>query len=185
MQASLWLALLAGVGIAAAAGLRAFLPLFVLGLAARAGLVDLHRSSEWLASDVALVALGVATVLEIAGDKIPIVDHALDLVATVIRPLAAWFGAYAMLVAWPAPWGQIAAAVLAVGALGLHAFKAQLRLGSTALTAGTANPFVSIVEDLTSLALVAAAVLYVPVLALLLVALAAWALRRRGRRRPA
>ena len=34
MDLSLWLALLAGVGVAAASGLRAFLPLLVLGSAA-------------------------------------------------------------------------------------------------------------------------------------------------------
>src|SRR5205085_9850019 len=98
------IALFTGVGIAAACGLRAFLPLLAVGVAARAGLIHLHAGSEWLAGDRALWALGVAAALEIAGDKIPVVDHALDAIGTLLRPVAAAVGAYAVLQGWGAPW---------------------------------------------------------------------------------
>src|SRR5437773_10668842 len=121
---SLGLALLAGVAIAAACGLRAFLPLFVLGLASRFGGVELAPMARWLAGDAALIGLGTATVLEIAADKIPVVDHALDAVATIVRPAAAALAAYGLLVHWPAPVAALLALLLGGTALALHAAKA-------------------------------------------------------------
>lgn len=88
MDLSWLLALTAGVGVAAACGLRAFLPLLFLGVAARLGVIHLRPGSEWLAADVALAALAVATVVEVAADKIPVVDHALDAIGTV--KLSGW-----------------------------------------------------------------------------------------------
>jgi hypothetical protein len=134
---------------------------------------------RWLSSDPALIALGVATVVEIAGDKIPVVDHALDVIGLALRPAAAWLATYSLLVHWPAPWGQLVALLPALMALGIQGAKAKVRLGSTALTLGTGNPVVSLVEDLLSLAMSAVA-LIVPwlALALLLVVLAVLARRR-------
>lgn len=182
MEVSWWLALLAGVALAAACGLRAFLPLLVLGVAARLGLLALHGSSSWLAGDLALVALGVATVLEILGDKIPVVDHALDAVGTVVRPVAAWIGAYALLSAWPTPWGQLAAVVLGTSALVVHGLKAKVRLGSTAVTLGSANPLLSLVEDALSLLGAVCAVLAPIAVVFALVPLVWFLTRRRARR---
>jgi len=167
--------------VAAACGLRAFLPLLLIGLAARLGMIGLHSGSEWLAGTPALLCFGVATVLEITADKVPVVDHALDVVGTVLRPLAAWFGAYAMLVDWPTPWGQIAAFLLAGGTLALHAIKAKLRLGSTAVTLGHANPMLSLAEDVTAFLLLAAAIL-APLVGVAIIILMIWAFARRRRR---
>lgn len=182
METSWLLALAAGVGIAAACGLRAFLPLLFLGAAARMELIHLRPGSEWIASDAALLALAIATVLEIAADKIPVVDHALDAVATVLRPAAAWLGAFAVLGAWPSPWGQLAAFFLASITLGLHTLKSAVRVGSTATTLGHANPVLSGAEDFASFLLCWAVI--VPLAALLAVALGAWLLLR-ARRAPA
>ena len=181
MDASLWLALVSGIAVAAACGLRAFLPLLLLGLAARAGLITLRGGVEWLATDLALVALGVATAVEVAGDKIPVVDHVLDLIGTGVRPAAAWLGAFAVLSAWPTPWAQIAALVLGTAALGVHALKAKVRLGSSAMTLGQANPVLSVLEDGAALVTMALAVL-APLLALVVVAALVLAALRRGRR---
>jgi len=177
------LALAAGVGIAAACGLRAFLPLLFLGAADRLGLIHLRSGAQWLATDPALLALGIATVLEIAADKIPVLDHALDAVATVLRPTAAWIGAFAVLGQWPSPWGQFVALVLASLTLGVHALKSTVRVGSTVTTVGHANPLLSGAEDLASSLLCWAVI--VPVLALLAIALGLWLLLRRRRPRPA
>jgi hypothetical protein len=169
--------------LSAACGLRAFMPLLILGAAARGGLVELAPSVRWLTTDPALIALGVATVVELAADKIPVVDHALDAIGLVLRPAAAWLATYALLVHWPAPWGQLVALLPALMALGIQGAKAKVRLGSTTLTLGTGNPVVSLVEDLASLAM-AAIGLIVPwlVLAALLVLALVLALRRRGPR---
>ena len=67
-----------GIGLAACAGLRAWLPLLLLGGLARWGVVDLSPSFQFIAESRALVLFGVATLVEIAGDKIPEEDHALD-----------------------------------------------------------------------------------------------------------
>jgi hypothetical protein len=180
---TLILALLAGVGLSAAAGLRAFLPLLVLGLGARFAGFELQPQLRWLTSDAALIGLGTATVLEIAADKVPIIDHALDVVSTVIRPVAAAIASYGVLVHWPTPWAQILAIVLASGAFAIHAAKAKLRVGSSAVTAGTANPWLSLAEDaLSMLFLIVAFLAPLLVLVLLILVIAAVA-RRMGRRR--
>lgn len=181
----LLLALVSGIAIAAACGLRAFLPLLALGLAARFGLFHLRPGAEWMAGDPALWALGIATVLEIASDKVPVVDHVLDVVGTLLRPVAAWLGAFAVLQGWSSPWAQIAALVLGAGALAVHGVKAKTRLGSTLATAGHANPLLSVLEDSGAIVLVVAALL-APLVTLALVVGLVWAVRRwRPRRAPA
>jgi hypothetical protein len=178
MDFSLILALLSGVAIAAACGLRAFLPLLLLGCAARVELIDLRPGVEWLRSDHALWALAAAAVIEIAGDKIPVVDHALDVMGTLLRPAAAWLGAYAVLQAWPSPWAQIAALVPGGMALAVHGLKAKLRLGSTVTTLGHGNPLLSVAEDVAALGAALVAVL-APLLALALLGAAFWTVARR------
>lgn len=184
LDTTVWLAALAGIALAAACGLRAFLPLLVLGLASRAGLIELHAGARWLSDDLALVTLGVATVIEILGDKIPVVDHVLDAIGTVLRPVAAWVAAYAAFSAWPSPWGQLAAVALGTVAVGVHVAKAKLRIGSTATTLGTANPVLSVAEDVMSLLLAALAVIAPIAIALALVAIV-WIVSRLRRRPPA
>jgi hypothetical protein len=178
MDASIVLAVAAGIAIAAACGLRAFLPLLALGLAARAGIVTLDPHAAWLAGPHALIALGLAAVLEIAADKIPVVDHALDVLGTVVRPAAAWLGASALFHNWPTPWAPLFALLPATLALGVHAAKAKLRLGTTAVTLGHGNPVVSAVEDISALAVTLMALL-APALALIAVAVLAFLLLRR------
>jgi hypothetical protein len=120
-------------------------------------------------------------VLEILADKVPVVDHALDAIGTVVRPAAAWIGAYAVLQGWDAPWAQIISAVLGAGALAVHGIKAKGRLGSTALTLGHANPLLSALEDLAALGLVAAAILLPLAVLLVVLPIVLWARRRRTR----
>lgn len=179
---TLFLALASGIAIAAACGLRAFLPLFAVGLAAHAGVLHLHHGSEWLASTGALWALGTAALLEIAADKVPMVDHALDAVGTVLRPLAAVAGAFAVLSGWGEPWAGLISLVLGAGALAVQGAKAKARLGSSAFTLGHANPLLSTAEDITSVGLLVTALL-VPIVGLaLVVLLLIWLARRIGRR---
>jgi len=176
-----WWAIGAGIALSAACGLRAFLPLLVLGIASRTGLLTLGHGVGWLSSDTALIALGVATVLELATDKIPVLDHGLDAIGFVLRPAAAWLASYALLVHWPAPWGQGVALVLALLALAIQGAKAKVRLGSSALTLGTANPLVSVIEDALSLVMAVAGVL-VPLAAIAALLVFIVAIQRRRAR---
>lgn len=175
-----------GVGLAAASGLRAFLPLLLACLAAKTGLfgLDLSGNFAWLASDTALIALSIASVVEIAGDKIPVVDHALDAIGTVLRP-----GAGALVAA--AVWNQndpATAALLGLMfgaplALGLHAAKAGTRGASTVTTAGMGNPVLSVLEDVAALFLGIIAFVLPLLIPVLLVAIAylGWKVAQRLR----
>lgn len=181
--------LLASLGLAitlaASAGLRAWLPLLVTGALARAGLVQVGESFQLLASTPVLVALGAATIIEILGDKIPAVDHALDVVSTFTRPLAG------ILVSASVMW-QVSDPMVALG-IGLlvgapaaavpHALKSGVRLASTATTGGLANPVVSVAEDGVSLGLILLAVVLPLLAGLLVIVLGLVAFRAWRRRR--
>ncbi len=172
----------AGVAIAAACGLRAFLPLLALSLGVRFELVHVHPGVEWIGSTAATVTLVWATILELAADKVPALDHLLDVAALGVRPAAAALAAWCTFVGAHPAIAVAAAVILGAGALGVHVTKAKVRLGSTALTLGAANPFVSFLEDAVAAGLAALAVL-APIAALTGVALVVWAVRRAFRRR--
>src|SRR3712207_3888395 len=79
---------LMGVSLAACAGLRAWLPMLVAGLLSRAGYLPLHAQAAFLSRDDTLIVLGVATIIELLGDKISALDHLLDAAGTLLRPAA-------------------------------------------------------------------------------------------------
>ena len=175
-----------GIALAACAGLRAFLPPFVVGLAGRLGLVALSPSFSWLAEPPALVAFGVAVALEILADKIPVVDHALDALQTFVKPVAGGFIAATVVSEWAPLYVTIASIVIGASASTVvHLAKAQLRLVSTATTVGAGNPVLSTSEDGVALAGTVGAIA-LPLLVLLLAGvgavLVAWAIRRGPRR---
>jgi hypothetical protein len=179
------LQLATGIALAACAGLRAFLPLFALGLAGRLELVPLSEAYAWLASWPALTVFGVAVVVELAADKIPVVDHVLDAVQAFVKPCAGALVS-ATLVADFGPLGLTVGSMLAGGLTSgvVHLTKAKLRWVSTATTAGTANPLLSIAEDAGALAGTVLSLL-APLLLLLLLGtglVLAWILWRRRTR---
>jgi len=171
------------VALAACAGIRAWLPLLLAGALARTGHLELGQSFRFLGSNHALLLFGVATLIELLGDKVPAIDHALDALATFLRPAAgALLAASAF---WQISDPLVALALgVAVGAptaLVPHAFKSAFRALSTTLTAGLANPIVSLLEDILVLVLFALAVL-VPLAVVLLLVVVVLAAKRRARR---
>ena len=179
---------LLGLGLAAAAGLRAFLPLLLLALAAKFQLfgVDLNDKAAWLGSDLAILALGIATAVELAADKVPILDHALSALGTITRPVAAIIAAGSVFAGVDPVIAAVAGLIIgAPTALAFHAAQSGTRVASTATTGGLANPLVSLVEDVLAFAtilLALAAPLLVP-LALLALAWLIWRLVKAVRRR--
>lgn len=165
------LALAAGLGLAAACGLRVFAPLLVLGLAGRFGHLPLASGFVWASSVPALVALGFATVLEIGAYYIPWLDHALDAIATPAALIAGVLAVAAVTGAMP-PWLRWSTAIVGGGGLAglMQGASVLLRLKSGALTGGLGNPVVSTGEWVGAIGLAIVAVL-VPVLALVVVAL--------------
>ena len=143
-----------GLALSAAAGLRVFVPLLLTGLAARAHWLMLTPSMNWIASDVALVAFATATVLEVGAYYVPWLDNLLDALAT---PAAIAAGVITSAAVTPelSPFLRWALAIVAGGgAAGLvQAGTALLRLKSSTLTAGVANPVVATTELVGSIAL--------------------------------
>lgn len=178
-------ALALAVALAACAGLRAWLPLLLAGGLARLGYLELGDSFAFIHSDKALVAFGVATILELAADKIPAVDHALDVVSTLARPAAGALLAASVLgtVTEPLTAVTLGIAVGAPSALVPHAAKSLVRAGATAFTGGLANPILSLIEDVGTAVLFAIA-LIVPVLVVALLLLLVAAFWRRRSRQP-
>jgi hypothetical protein len=172
------------IGLAACAGLRAWLPLLMAGSLARFGALTLGPAFGFLSSDRALILFGVASLIEIVGDKIPAVDHGLDMLSTVLRPAAG--ALLAASVIWevrdPLTAVAIGVAVGAPSALVPHAAKSVVRAASTTLTGGLANPIISVVEDLLAVAVFVFTVL-VPILAASLIAVVAFLVLRRLARR--
>lgn len=177
---------LLGLGLASATGLRTFLPLLMLALAARFELFDVRliEQMDWLVSWPAIAALATATIAEFAGDKVPAVDHALNAVGYVTRPVAGAVAAGSVF--WAVDPTAAAVAGIIVGAPAALAFNAAqtgARVGSTATTGGLANPLVSFVEDALALATVLVAFLapiLVPAL-LIVLAIVVFRLARRLR----
>ena len=158
-----------GVGLAASVGFRVFLPLFALSLAAYFDVWGLNDNWEWIGSLAAVVAFGVATIIEIFAYFIPWVDNLLDSFAV---PLAAIAGTAVVVstvtdldpvITWSMAiiaGGGTATAIKGAGAAG--------RLASTATTGGLANPLVSTIETGTAIAVTAASI-FLPILAAVMV----------------
>jgi hypothetical protein len=188
---------LTGTGLAASAGLNAYIPLLTMGLLARfTDTVGLPGGWQWLSNGWVLTILALLLAVEVVADKVPVVDHVNDVVQTVVRPTAGGlaFGAGSasetVTVTDPGAfftshqWVPIAAGVLI--ALSVHGVKAAARPVINAGTAGVGAPVASTVEDFGSV-LVSLAALLLPVLVLavlvIAVLLAVWVVRGRRQRR--
>ena len=187
---------LTGTGLAASAGLNAYIPLVTMGLLARyTDYIDLPSGWSWLSNGWTLAILIVLLAVEVVADKIPVVDHVNDIVQTVVRPTAGGlaFGAGSssetVTVADPGSffgshqWVPVAAGVLI--ALCVHGVKAASRPVVNATTAGVGAPVASTAEDISSVVLSLLAIL-LPILVLVglvLLALGGWWVIRRRRQR--
>ncbi len=174
----------AAFGLAGASGLNATLPLLIVSLLARLGLIHLAPPYDALASDFAFWGLLVLALVEFAIDKVPALDsvgHA------VMLPVAAAAGA----ILFASQTGAITsmdsgvgvlASLLAGGAISgtVHVARAAVR---PVVNLAFLGPPLSLVEDMTSAALSLAAAL-IPLLVpflLVLIALGAMVLWERRR----
>ena len=179
---SVGLSVVTGIALAAAAGFRAFVPLLAAGLAIHFGIIEPAPGFAWLGEPVALIAVTVATLLEIAAYYIPGVDHALDLIAAPIALAAGVVVAASVMTGLP-DWLRWLAAIVAGGAATTAAYTLTSlgRAKSTAFTGGMANPVYSTGELIGS-ALLAALAFLLPIAALVAIAaFVVFAIRRRRR----
>ncbi|MFD6637861.1 DUF4126 domain-containing protein [Micromonospora chalcea] len=191
------LEVLTGSGLAASAGLNAYIPLLLMGLLSRyTDLVELPSGWQWLGNGWVVLILAVLLVVETVADKVPVVDHVNDVVQTVVRPTAgglafgAGAGSETVTVSDPDTffsthqWVPVVVGVLI--ALGVHLLKAAARPIINATTAGVGAPVASTAEDATSVVMSVVALL-LPVLVLVfllgLVFFVPWLFRRRRERR--
>jgi len=94
---------------------------------------------------------GVAILLELLGDKFPVVDNFLDAAQSFVKPIAGTIlmaGVLSELTPLQATVLGIIGGGTAAGAV--HLTKAKVRLVSSATTAGVGNPLLSIGEDIAA-----------------------------------
>lgn len=161
--------ILLGLGLAAAVGFRIFIPALLTSLGAyfEIGGVQLAESMQWMGSIPAIALFGTATLAEILAYYIPFFDNLLDTIAT---PAAVGCGSLLMgstiieldpMIKWPL------AIIAGGGTAGLiKGGTSLLRLKSSAVTAGTANPIVSTGETILSF-VISILSFFVPILIIL------------------
>jgi len=177
-----------GLGLAACSGFRVFVPLLAASLAYHFGYMTPASGFAWLGTWAALLTLATATVLEIAGYYIPLVDHVLD---TLTTPASFVAGTLLMTSALPHldPTVRWTLGILVGGGTAglVQTGTALLRGASTATTGGLGNPVVATVENtlavggvaLTLLLPLVAAGLVVLLLVYIVSRLRRWRARRR------
>jgi hypothetical protein len=189
---------LTGVGLATSAGLNAYIPLLAVALLGRyTGLMTLPPSWQWLTNGWVIAILVVLLAIEFVADKVPLVDHANDVIQTVVRPTAgglafgAASGSQTVMVKDPGQffsghqWVPIALGVLI--SLTVHGAKATARPVINTATVGFGAPIASTIEDVSSATLSLVAIVLPALVLVFLVGMVAgfWALMRRRRRRKA
>lgn len=157
------LEILTGTGLAAAAGLNAYIPLLLMGVVARFDWIQLPVGWTWLENEWILVIFGVLFVIEIIADKVPAVDSINDWIQTVIRPasggivFSGGIGTSTVAVDDPTTFfssgAWIPVVIGIVLALLMSLAKTAIRPVANVLTGGLAAPALSTAEDGASIAL--------------------------------
>ncbi len=164
-------AILTGIGLAAPAGLNAYIPLLALALADRATThVTLNAPYDTLSSNAGIAILVILLTVEITVDKIPGVDHVNDIIQSLVRPAAGAFAALASTSGIVAinPAVMVLLGLVLAGSVNL--VKVTTRPAVTVGTAGVFNPLVSIGEDLIAI-FASIAAIFLPYLVILFLAL--------------
>jgi Domain of unknown function (DUF4126) len=183
MEAMLGVAL--GIGLAAAAGLRVFVPVFGAGVAAHFGMLPLNPGFAWVSTWPALVALGTATALEIIAYYVPWLDHALDVAATPTAILAGILASAAVITDLPPFVSWSVAIIGGGGAAGLmQLLSVATRVKSTLTTGGLGNPVVATAETAGAV-IISVIAIALPFVALLILGAVIAAMLRSRRRRSA
>jgi hypothetical protein len=162
---------LTALGLSTAAGLNAYIPLVTVGLLHRyTDLITLPAPWDALGEPVALGVVGVVGIADFVGDKVPVVDHVLHLIGTVVAPVVGGVLALAAASVFDLDPGVTAALGIAA-ALATQVGRTAARPVSTATTGGGANPLVSLSEDGLSGVLSVTAVIWPVVAAVIAVVL--------------
>jgi hypothetical protein len=135
------------LGLSTAAGLNAYIPLLTVGLLDRyTDLISLPAPWDKLGDPLVLGVVGVVGVADFIGDKVPIVDHVLHVIGTVVAPVVGGVLAFASATAFDVSPG-LAVPLGVAAALATQVGRTAARPVSTVTTGGGANPVVSFAED--------------------------------------
>ena len=168
-----------GIALAACCGFRVFVPMLVAGLASKFQLFQFSDSFSWLAGTPALIALGAATIAEIAAYYLPFIDNVLD---TLSAPLAAIAGTLLATSVIPIDneWMKwIIGIVAGGGSAGLiSSGTGLLRLFSSKTTLGTGNAVVSTGENTAAVGGSILAFVIPGIMALLVILFIFWIIKK-------
>ncbi len=168
-----------GIALAACCGFRVFVPMLVAGLASKFQLFQFSDSFSWLAGTPALIALGAATIAEIAAYYVPFIDNVLD---TLSAPLAAIAGTLLATSVIPIDneWMKwIIGIVAGGGSAGLiSSGTGLLRLFSSKTTLGTGNAVVSTGENTAAVGGSILAFVIPGIMALLVILFIFWIIKK-------
>ncbi len=165
MDFQLILSIILGLGLSSAVGFRIFVPALITSVGAPFNYLELADSMQWMSSIPAMVTLGVANVLEIIAYYVPVLDNALDAIAT---PAAAVCGTLLMgstimeidpLIKW-------LVSIIAGGGLAttIQSGTTVVRADSTGFTAGLGSPVVSTLEAIFAIVMSIISI-FLPILA--------------------
>ncbi len=143
------LSLSIGIGLSAACGFRVFIPLLIMGISAKTGHLTLYSNFAWIGSNIAILTLSVATVVEVIGYFIPWVDNLLDTIASPAAVIAGTI-ATASCISEVSPYLRWMLAIIAGGGISaiIQTSTVALRGTSSVTTAGTGNSVIAIGEGI-------------------------------------
>lgn len=177
------LGLMIGIGLSAACGFRVFVPLLGLSIASMSGQVTVSGGFEWIGSWPALVAFTTATIVEIAAYYIPWVDNLMDTITTPAAIIAGTMMTAAM-VHDMSPFLKWSLALIAGGGTAgiIQGGTVLLRGASLTTTGGLGNLVVAKIELMGAL-VITVLTIFIPVIALIVIACAGYKLFSYARRR--
>ncbi|MCH2020501.1 DUF4126 domain-containing protein [Acinetobacter pittii] len=167
------LGLCIGVGLSAACGFRVFVPLLVMSIATMMGWFEPSRGFEWLALPSVCLALGVATVCEVAAYYIPWVDNALDTVAIPAAMIAGTLATMAVSSGEMSQFASWAAAIIVGGGTaGVVQMSTVAARGVSTVTTGGLGNFVVATGEWIGAILLSVSAMLVPALVAVVVLIA-------------
>ena len=158
------IALASSLGLATATGLNAYLPLLTVSVLSRLGLIQLGEPFDLLSHPITMIVLVILAIVDFIGDKVPAVDSVLHIIGLVISPIAGAIVALAASSDIVAIHPAVVAGAAIIAAAGTQSARTSIRPAVTAATGGTANSFVSFLEDALSFVLSLLSI-FLPVLA--------------------
>jgi hypothetical protein len=170
-------ALLTAYSLSGAAGIRVSWAMLVVSWCVHFGYLHPNPSMAWVGAWWMILLAFTASLVDLVGDKIPVLDHALHGVHVFLAPIA---GAISAVSGYHGE-GAVSALLAVIGgtnAFVLHASRTTVRAASSATTLGLANPVISILEDIAAVVFIVIAMLAPALTAVLLVAATVWIIRK-------